>query len=185
MMEWAMLITTALRSLGIVLNNPLLGGGSSQKVDEAAELLQVLATLIEQGDDAYDDLKEFTEMVRQMAAEGRGPTRIELAGLRERKSVAHDRLQAVKDQLLNPQQEEEGEDGEESEEETEPATTTETNQTTGEPSTDNNDTGTGAEGGEPPAAQPGEGVAVPGSEGGEPNDSDGGTDSGNPGERPE
>ena len=121
-MDIISLAVLAMNSIRTVLANPLLGGGSSVKMNEASELLGVFAALLEQGDDAYDDLKAFTETVQAMAEEGRAPSRAEWDILKGRSDDAHDRLQAVKEELL-------GEQEEENETPTEPPATTEAEET--------------------------------------------------------
>lgn len=142
-MDPVTLILTALSSLRIVLSNPLLGGGSSVKFDEASNLLGVLVDLIAQGDDGLDDLRAFAVTVKAMADEGRGPTRQEYEFLRQRSDAAYDNLQVVKGRLLGEQQEEDSDDNDS--EETQPTLTPEAT------------TATETGGEEPPAAQPGEG----------------------------
>lgn len=105
-MEAIELIALGIQSISTLLNNPKLGGGSSLRLNEASELLAMFATLVAEGDDAYDDLKEFTERVADMAEAGRGPTRIEWMNMRAREQSAHDRLQAVKEELLGGEGEE-------------------------------------------------------------------------------
>lgn len=95
----------AINGLGLVLNNPALGGGSSVKFAEASELLGLLGALLQEGDDAYEDLKEFTAMVEAMAEEGRHPSRVEWDNLRARGQSAHDRLQAVQEEILGEETE--------------------------------------------------------------------------------
>lgn len=99
------LILLGVRSVATLLNNPNIGG-SNVKVNEAAELLGLLATLVEEGDDALDDLKEFTDSVKAMVEQNRGPTPTEWANLRARQQSAHDRLQAVKEELEGEEEEE-------------------------------------------------------------------------------
>ena len=98
------LILTAISGLRVVLANPLLGGVSSVRMDEASELLGHLATLISEGDDALDDLRLFTEQITAMAAAGRSPTPGEWAALRERSDAAHEQLQEIKEELLGQEE---------------------------------------------------------------------------------
>jgi hypothetical protein len=90
----------AINGLGLVLNNPARGGGSSVKFAEAAELLGLLGAILTEGDDAYEDLKEFTAMITSMVEMSRDPSRVEWAALRARGQDAHDRLQEVKEEIL-------------------------------------------------------------------------------------
>lgn len=103
------LILLAINGVRTVITNPALGGGSSVKISEASELLGLLGMLIEEGDDAIDDLRAFTSLIEDMAARGRAPSPEEWAGIRARSDDAHDRLQAVKEELLGSDEEEEPE----------------------------------------------------------------------------
>ena len=105
-MDFISLVLIAINGVRTVLSNPALGGGSSVKMGEASELLGLLGMLIEEGDDAYDDLKAFTETIQSMADQGRAPSPDEWAGIRLRSDDAHARLQAVKEELLAPAGEE-------------------------------------------------------------------------------
>lgn len=96
----------AINGLSTVLSNPALGGGSSVKFGQASELLGILGALISQGDDALDDLKEFTKTIENMAAEGRSPNDSEWDVMRARSDDAHARLQAAKEELLEEEEEE-------------------------------------------------------------------------------
>lgn len=98
------LIIIGVQSLAKLLSNPNIGGGGHVRLAEASELLGLLGTLIAEGDDAYDDLKEFTAEVELMAAQNRAPTDVEWANMRARQKSAHDRLQAVKDELTEEPQ---------------------------------------------------------------------------------
>lgn len=100
------LVLTAISGVRLMLTNPLLGGGGTVKASEASELLGLLGAILAQGDDAYDDLKAFTERVEMIANENRSPTPAEWEIFRERSDDAHDRLQAVKDELLGQDDEE-------------------------------------------------------------------------------
>lgn len=97
----------AVNALSGVLSNPALGGGSSVRLDQASELLGILGSLMQEGDEALDDLKEFTATIEDMAAKGRAPTPGEWDVLRARSDDAHARLQAVKEELLADEEEEE------------------------------------------------------------------------------
>ena len=103
------LILTAINGLRVVLANPALGGGSSLRLEQASELLGVLGSLIAQGDDALDDLREFTEIIAAMAADGRPPTPTEWEILGARIEDARDRREAAKEALLAEEAEEEAE----------------------------------------------------------------------------
>ncbi len=96
----------AINGLRTVMFNPALGGGSSVKLGQAAELLGILGVLLEQGDDALDDLKAFTATIEDMAARGREPSPEEWDIMRARSDDAHARLQAAKAELLGEEEEE-------------------------------------------------------------------------------
>ena len=94
------MILTAISGIKLILNNPALGGGSSIRLDEASDLLGILAMIIEQGADGLDDLREFTALIQSMVKENRPPTQVEWDTWRSRGDAAHDRLQRVKEELL-------------------------------------------------------------------------------------
>lgn len=99
-MDFISLAILAVNGLRTVMSNPALGGGSSVRLDQASELLGILGVLLEQGDDAYDDLKEFTETIEDMVKKGREPSADEWDIMRGRSDEAHARLQAAKEELL-------------------------------------------------------------------------------------
>lgn len=90
------LILMAIRGLSIVVDNPALGGGSSVKFQEASKLLDFLGEILERGDEAHTELKEFAEMVKDMAEKGRAPSSAEWDALKERSDAAHDVIQAAR-----------------------------------------------------------------------------------------
>jgi hypothetical protein len=102
----------AINGLSTILSNPALGGGSSVKLGQASELLGILGALISQGDDALDDLKDFTSLIEEMAAKGRAPSAGEWDVMRARSDDAHARLQAAKEELLGEEESEETVDDE-------------------------------------------------------------------------
>jgi hypothetical protein len=102
----------AINGLSTILSNPALGGGSSVKLGQASELLGILGALISQGDDALDDLKDFTSLIEEMAAKGRAPSPGEWDVMRARSDDAHARLQAAKEELLEEEEPEETVDDE-------------------------------------------------------------------------
>ena len=63
------------------------------------ELLGLLSSLIEEGHDTFEELKAFTTLIDSMVIANRGPTPTEWDDLRARGRAAHDRLQAVKEEL--------------------------------------------------------------------------------------
>jgi hypothetical protein len=76
------LAIAAINGMSLVLNNPALGGGSSLRFDQASEILGLLGTLLnDESESASEDLKALTSMIEDMAENGRGPTRTELATL--------------------------------------------------------------------------------------------------------
>ena len=106
-MEILTIISAAIRGIGLIANNPLLGGGSSVKFQEAAELLNILGGLVEAGSDAHDELKAFSETIAQMAEQGRGPTRAEWDNLRARSLAASETIQAAAAAIRDEEEEEE------------------------------------------------------------------------------
>ena len=90
------LILIAIRGLSVLTNNPALGGGSSVKLQEASKLLDFLGELVERGDEANTELKEFAETIKDMAEQGRAPNRAEWQALQDRSNAAHDVIQAAR-----------------------------------------------------------------------------------------
>lgn len=119
------LALTALRGISTLL------GGVKIRGREGSELLNLLASLIEEGAEVFEDLKAFTTTIEDMVADNRNPTPAEWDDMRARGQAAHDRLQAVKDELTaeeEPVEEEETPEAEpvpeaepEAEEEADPA----------------------------------------------------------------
>ena len=123
------LALVALRGISTLL------GGVKIRGRDGSELLGLLASLIEEGADAFEDLKAFTGTIETMVADNRDPTSTEWDDMRSRGQAAHDRLQAVKDELTEgeePVEEEETPEAEpvpeaepEAEEEADPTPTPE------------------------------------------------------------
>jgi len=87
------LVLVALRGISTLL------GGVKIRGRDGSELLGLLASLIEEGADAFEDLKAFTGTIEAMVTDNRDPTSAEWDDLRSRGQAAHDRLQAVKAEL--------------------------------------------------------------------------------------
>jgi hypothetical protein len=87
------LILVAINGLSVIVKNPALGGGSSVRMDQASELLGFLGELIARGDEGHQELQEFSDIIKGMAAEGGEPSREEWATLRARSDAAHDTIQ--------------------------------------------------------------------------------------------
>lgn len=87
------LVLVAIRGLSLVTSNPALGGGTSVRMQEASELLSLLGELVERGDEAHEELTEFTKVIEAMAEEGRNPTPAEWQTLRDRSDAAHSTIQ--------------------------------------------------------------------------------------------
>jgi hypothetical protein len=103
------LILVSVRGLSLLTNNPALGGGSSLKLQETSEFLSLLGELLERGDEANEELKEFAEVVAAMAKESRAPTPTEWQTLRDRSDAAHDAIQAAAKAAEEPEPEPEPE----------------------------------------------------------------------------
>ena len=99
------LILVAIRGVSVLTNNPALGGGSNLKVQEASELLAMLGELLERGDEAHTELKEFTEVIQKMAEGNRAPTPTEWQTLRDRSDAAHDTIQKAAEAAAKPEPE--------------------------------------------------------------------------------
>ena len=89
------LALVAIKGLSVVLSNPVVGGKSSVKFQDASELLALLGELLTRGDEAHDELVAFTKVIEGMAAQGRAPNRVEWDTLRGRSDAAHDVIQAA------------------------------------------------------------------------------------------
>ena len=87
------IISAAIRGIGLLSNNPALGGGSSVRFTELNELMGILGDLIDAGSDAHDELKAFSAKIAEMVEQGRGPTRIEWENIRSRSIAAHETIQ--------------------------------------------------------------------------------------------
>ena len=99
-------VTLALVAIGgirTLLANPLIGGGHV-KAQEASDLLGILGSLLQQGDDGLDDLRAFTSEIESMASAGRGPTPTEWEIMRARSAEAADRIDAVVEELLEEEE---------------------------------------------------------------------------------
>ena len=90
------LLVLATQSIATLLSNPLLGGGGRINAKDGAELLGLVATLAEEGDE--DGLTEVSEQVRIMASQNRGPTPAEWASLRSRESTVTEELTLEEDE---------------------------------------------------------------------------------------
>jgi len=114
------LILVAVRGISVLTNNPALGGGSNVKLQEASELLALLGELLERGDEAHTELKEFAEVVESMAKENRAPTPTEWQTLRDRSDAAHSIIQKAAAAAAEPEPEPEPEPTPDPEPEPEP-----------------------------------------------------------------
>ncbi len=92
------LIIRSINALRLMLNNPILGGGSNVRLSEASELFNILGSLIlaDGDEDAGENLEFFTETVEEMATTGRDPTPLEWVTLR---GFNVDLLQTLKERL--------------------------------------------------------------------------------------
>ena len=104
-MDPVSLALIAINGIRTLLANPLLGGGGSVKAAEASELLGILGSLLQQGDDAYDDLKAFADEIRTIAEANREPTPNEWDMFRARSSAAADRIDSAVEELLGQEEE--------------------------------------------------------------------------------
>ena len=90
------LILIAIRGISVLTSNPALGGGSNVKLQEASKLLSFFGELLERGDEAHTELKEFAETIKRMADENRAPTPTEWKALQDRSDAAHDVIQEAR-----------------------------------------------------------------------------------------
>lgn len=109
-MGFAELFMIAVQGISTILNNPLLGGQASATARQASELLAILGSLVQKGDEAYEELRAFASIIKAMADEGRGPTREERQFLREQRAIVHAGYQAEKERILARQREEAAEE---------------------------------------------------------------------------
>ena len=85
-----LLIVTLLRSLALLTGDSALGYRGTSVVS----VLKLIAAAVEVGSAGKDELTHLAQVVDQMVAEGREPTKAEWAELKHRSDVAHD--------ILNP-----------------------------------------------------------------------------------
>lgn len=97
------LALVAIRGLSVVLQNPILGGGSSLKLTQASELLGLLGEILERGKEGHAELKEFATMIEKMVEEGRSPTPAEWESLRNRSDAAHAAIQEAAAKASEPE----------------------------------------------------------------------------------
>lgn len=94
------LILLSLSSIGTIIQNPVLGGGSSHKASEIVDLLAVLSALILKGHEGMEELKAFAAHVKTMADDGRAPNRSERDAVAAQVADSHRRLQQAKERIL-------------------------------------------------------------------------------------
>lgn len=104
-MGFGTLVMIAIQGLSTILNNPLLGNQASATARQASELLAILGSLVQKGEEAYEEMKAFAMIIKGMADDGRGPTREERQFLRDQRAVVHAGYQAEKDRILGTQEE--------------------------------------------------------------------------------
>lgn len=86
------LVVLSLRAIATMTSDPRLGGGGMPR-ERAADMLQILAVLVDGGDRVHDQLKSFAEAVSQMAENNIQPTKTHLEALRARSQAATDALE--------------------------------------------------------------------------------------------
>lgn len=84
----ALLLRTIVNAIG---NN----SGDKAKVKQITDYVGLGATLIEQGTDTVNKLKELTAKVQEFVDQNRAPTDDEFADLQYRSDQAHKRIQAA------------------------------------------------------------------------------------------
>jgi len=72
----------ALDRLQVVLANPALSGGSSLRTSEASEILRLIISLAQDGEDGGVELEGFVGTLTTMGEKGRGPTPLEWESIR-------------------------------------------------------------------------------------------------------
>lgn len=90
------LVMIAINGLSVLTNNPLIGGGSNLKLQEASKLLSLLGELVTRGEEGYEELKAFAATIEAMVEENRAPTPEEWAALKARSDAAHDVIQEAR-----------------------------------------------------------------------------------------
>ena len=86
----------AVRGLALLTNNPAFGGGSNLRLQSVSKLLEFLGELLERGDEANEELKDFAETIERMVKENREPSTAEWATLKARSDAAHDVIQEAR-----------------------------------------------------------------------------------------
>lgn len=94
------IIQTALKAISLLLSHPGLGGGGSIRAKEAVEIITMLGILIAEGEEAYEELEDFTQQIDAMAQVARAPTPKEWLALRNRSRNAHERMEKVAETLV-------------------------------------------------------------------------------------
>lgn len=97
-MNVLLLVSAILQALAMAGRNPALGFDGSKYAD----MLELLARLVERGNVAADELRKLRAEVEQMLIEGRSPTDGEMAAWKARSDSAHAALQAMKDRAPDP-----------------------------------------------------------------------------------
>lgn len=95
-------VVMALRAIGLLLGNPMLGGGSQLKATQIQTLTEMLAMLVEGGEETWDELKAFAVEVEALATSGMPPSRGQWDALMARDRAARDVLAARKAVLTAP-----------------------------------------------------------------------------------
>ena len=109
-------IKWAISGLLILSSNPSFGGNNSGNLIKLREYLQVLALLMEEGEEQVEELKKFTNEIQLMVKEDRGPTTEEITQLRDRHAKASERLEQAVVNQWPPTEETESTSTEETEE---------------------------------------------------------------------
>lgn len=95
-------VVMALRAIGLLMGNPALGGGSQLKAVQIQSLTDMLATLVEGGENTREELKRFAIEVETLAASGMPPSRGQWDSLIARDRAARAILAARKAELSRP-----------------------------------------------------------------------------------
>ena len=106
-----LLVSSILQGLMALSANMQLGGHKGENWERFSGYLSLLSRLLEEGEEAYNDIELLSQQIQQMVEENRGPTSEELQILEERSQEAHNRLQAVKEELLVEEETTENEEG--------------------------------------------------------------------------
>ena len=104
-------VVLALRSLALLAQNPKLGGGGLRS-DQISELTNTLASLIEGGQETWEQLQAFAQEVKALADSGASPSALQWQQFRDRDAAARTAIERAAQRLAQAEDQElsEGDD---------------------------------------------------------------------------